>query len=100
MHERDIVIGTLLEDACLTLEEFCGVCAVSEEWVAWHVREGRLPAAGNTPLEWRFGGRELRRAREIRRLERDFDAEPELAALVVDLMEQLEALRARLRHAG
>ncbi|HEX7156410.1 MAG TPA: MerR family transcriptional regulator, partial [Burkholderiaceae bacterium] len=37
---------------------------------------------------------------EIRRLERDFDAEPELAALVADLVEELETLRARLRHGG
>jgi chaperone modulatory protein CbpM len=36
----------------------------------------------------------------MRRLERDFDAVPELAALVVDLIEELDAVRARLRRAG
>jgi chaperone modulatory protein CbpM len=33
----------------------------------------------------------------MRRIERDFDAAPELAALVADLIEEIEALRARLR---
>jgi chaperone modulatory protein CbpM len=34
------------------------------------------------------------------RLERDFDAVPELAALVADLVDEIETLRARLRRVG
>ena len=33
-------------------------------------------------------------------LERDFDAVPELAALVVDVLEEMEALRTRLERTG
>jgi chaperone modulatory protein CbpM len=33
----------------------------------------------------------------MRALERDFDAAPELAALVADLLEELDAVRARGR---
>jgi chaperone modulatory protein CbpM len=33
-------------------------------------------------------------------LERDFDAVPELAALVADLLEELDSLRERVRHGG
>jgi chaperone modulatory protein CbpM len=33
-------------------------------------------------------------------LERDFDAVPELAALVADLIEELDELRARVHSAG
>jgi chaperone modulatory protein CbpM len=33
-------------------------------------------------------------------LERDFDAVPELAALVADVLEEMDELRARLRRAG
>jgi chaperone modulatory protein CbpM len=36
----------------------------------------------------------------MRRVERDFDAVPELAALVADLQEEIRHLRARLRQAG
>jgi chaperone modulatory protein CbpM len=36
----------------------------------------------------------------MRRIERDFDAVPELAALVADLEEEIDALRARLAPLG
>jgi chaperone modulatory protein CbpM len=33
----------------------------------------------------------------MRQIERDFDAAPELAALVADLLEEMDALRTQLR---
>jgi chaperone modulatory protein CbpM len=49
---------------------------------------------------WRFSSACLLRARRMHQIERDFDAVPELAALVADMLEEMDALRARLRHAG
>lgn len=100
MRDEDLLIGTLLEDACLTLEQLCSACALSQDWVEHRVREGLLPIAGEKPGDWRFSSRDLRRARVMRQYELDFAAEPELAALVADMMEEIEALRARLRRAG
>jgi len=101
MRDDEILIGALLEEACLTVDDVAGACSVPPEWVRVHVEEGLLSnAEGATVGEWRFGCRELWRARHIRRLERDFDAAPELAALVADLLEELASLRARLRRAG
>ena len=101
MAERDLLIAALLDDAGLTLDEFTHACAVEREWVVSHVREGLLPvAADEAPERWRFTSVHVRRARKMRGLERDFDAVPELAALVADLVEEVEALRARLRRAG
>jgi chaperone modulatory protein CbpM len=97
MSDRPVLIGTLLQDACLTLEQVCGACSVSPEWVVAHVLEGRLHPPGDQPSQWRFGSGDLRRVRQIRHLEIAFDAEPELAALVADLLEELDSLRARLR---
>lgn len=88
------------QDDWLTLEELCTLCAVEREWVIARVREGLFPAAGATLAEWRFGATALRRARRMRSLERDFEAVPELAALFADALEELDALRARLRRAG
>ena len=76
-----------------------GVCSVAPEWVRLHVEEGLL-SNQDSGGEWRFSRRELWRARHIHRLERDFDAAPELAALVADLLEELDSLRARLRRAS
>jgi len=39
----------------------------------------------------------LQRARRMRQLERDFEAVPELAALVADLLEEMDVMRARLQ---
>jgi chaperone modulatory protein CbpM len=100
MHTQDSLIGTLLEDACLTLDEFSRVCAVPPDWVIEHVREGLLSIEGESPAVWRFSSRDLRRARQILRFERDFDAVPELAALVADLLEELDEMRVRLRRGG
>ncbi len=99
MIDRDLLIAVLDDDG-LTLDQFTRACRVETEWVVAHVREGLLPAAGEAPESWRFSGPHVRRAREMRRLERDFDAVPELAALVADLIEEVEALRLRLSRAG
>jgi chaperone modulatory protein CbpM len=100
MPDRPVLMGALLEDACLTLEQVCSACAVTPEWVSSHVLEGRLRLGSGQPSQWRFGSRDLWRLRELRRLEITFDAEPELAALVADLLEELETLRAQLRRLG
>jgi chaperone modulatory protein CbpM len=97
MREHEIVVATLEEDVTLTTEELCAACAVSREWVVTRVEEGLLPIDAGMPGAWRFGSRQLWRARAMRRIERDFDAVPELAALVADLLEEVEALKARLR---
>jgi chaperone modulatory protein CbpM len=100
MREEDVLIGALLEDACLTLDELSQACAVPPDWVIEHVREGLLSVPGESPAAWRFSSRDLWRARQMLRFERDFDAVPELAALVADLFEELDQMRARLRRAN
>jgi len=77
------------DEELITLEELAVVCAVSAEWVRERVAEGLLPA--------RFDTLVVRRVRRMVALERDFDAVPELAALMADLLEELDALRARPR---
>ena len=81
------------DEELLTLEEVAVVCAVTLAWLRERVEEGLVPAAA----EWRFSAVAVRRVRRMRALERDFDAAPELAALMADLLEELDALRAQLR---
>jgi chaperone modulatory protein CbpM len=82
----------LLDVSGLTLDELASACAVSCEWVEHHLREGLLSA---TRIEGsvRFTSIHLLRARRLRDIERMFDANEELAALVVDLIEEVERLR-------
>ena len=100
MGEKDALDGTVLEDAALTVDEVAYACSASTEWVVQHVEEGILCCSTGGSSEWRFSSRDLSRARRVRAMERDFDAVPELAALVADMLEEMDALRSRLRRAG
>lgn len=100
MQCEDILIGTLLEDSWLTLEQMAAACAVEPDWLIRHLEEGLIPHAESVAGVWRFSGAALVHARRMRALERDFDALPELAALVADLLEELDSLRARLPRQG
>jgi chaperone modulatory protein CbpM len=100
VDKHDILTAIVLDEACLTAEELAMACAVSREWVERHVEEGFLVEQAGPAPEWRFTRRDLWRARRLRALERDFDAVPELAALMADLLEEVDVLRARLRRAG
>jgi chaperone modulatory protein CbpM len=84
----------LLDEAALSLHELARGCAMSTQWVHTHVEAGVLqPSSGGAAAEWRFAGATLVRARRIARLEHIYDADPQLAALTVDLMEEVAALR-------
>jgi chaperone modulatory protein CbpM len=100
MRDEDIVTGLVLEGRCLTLEELCAACGLEPDWVVRHIEEGLFPAPEGARSEWRFTVVGLTRARRMHAFERDFEAVPELAALVADLLEEMDALRARLKVAG
>ena len=89
-----------LDDAGLTLEELCRVCAVSPDWVRQRVHAGLLPPGTPAGDEARFDATLILRVRRMYRVERDFDAVPELAALVADLEDEIERLRRRLLSRG
>jgi chaperone modulatory protein CbpM len=75
-------------------------CAVEPDWLVQHLQEGLIPHAESVAGVWRFSTAALVHARRMRAFERDFDAVPELAALMADLLEELDTLRARLRALG
>jgi chaperone modulatory protein CbpM len=100
MREEDILIGSLMEDSWLTLEQVAAACTVEPAWLMRHIEEGLLPHAECIAGVWRFSSTSLRRARRMREMERDFDAGPELAALVADMLDEIDELRRRLRSAS
>jgi chaperone modulatory protein CbpM len=62
------------------------------------VEEGVLEPAGRDPQRWRFHGISVRRVRCAQRLEQDLGVNVAGAAVVLDLLEELERLRSRLRR--
>lgn len=101
MEQAREVSAVPLEESALGLDQFARACAVEPEWVVRHVHAGVLGDAYALQVtEWRFGSAELRRARSLLEIERDFDAGEELAGLVDDLILEVRRLRARLRALG
>ena len=97
----DIVTGELLDEVTLCLDELARACAIEPQWIIERVEAGVLcTCKSGEPECWTFVSADLARARQLVAVERDFDANPELAALVVDLIEEVRALKARLKAAG
>jgi chaperone modulatory protein CbpM len=93
------LVAVMLDEVLLTVDEFAVSCAVSREWVIERVRSGLLLEATDAqPEQWSFSSRDLRRARRMIDVERKFEANPELAGLVADLLDEVEALRAQVRR--
>jgi chaperone modulatory protein CbpM len=81
----------VIDDDGLSIEELASACAVSCEWIERHVASGLLQVAETGAT--RFTSIQLLRARRLADIERTFEANEELAALVVDLIEEVERLR-------
>lgn len=91
--------ATLVDDASpMTLAELARACRAAEEQVHVWVVEGVLRPIGSSPPEWRFSGPALRRARLAVTLTREMEINAPGVALALDLMDEIEALKAALRR--
>jgi len=90
----------LEEDVELTLADLCRACRLPAERVYEFIEEGVIEAVGREPGGWRFRGVSLQRIRIAQRLQRDLGVNLSGAALAIELLEELEQLRARLDRLG
>ena len=100
MQQTDMTIDSVLVDSNLTLDELAVICAVQPDWLILHIEEGYIQPLPDYQNEWRFSSASLVRVRHIWMLERDFEAVPELAALVADMQDEIAKLKRRLECAG
>ena len=87
----------LEEQTELTLSEVCRACAVQAEFIVDLVEEGVLVPVGREPHRWRFTGVHLRRATVAVRLQRDLGVNIAGAALALQLLDEVERLKAQIR---
>ncbi len=100
---RAILEGLILDDDCrFTLDELSTACSVRSEYIVELIEEGIVE-----PMDlrcerrnWRFTGRSLLRARKARRLQQDLGVNLAGVALALELIEEIEQLRARLQRPG
>jgi chaperone modulatory protein CbpM len=97
----EILTGVVVDETgALTLAEFACACGAETTWVLELVAEEVLHPAGCDPEGWRFGGQALIRARRFQRLQRDLGANLDAAAVILELLDEIDRLNGRLRRAG
>lgn len=97
-HEHAEAVAVVLDEGSqLTLRELCIACALSAEQVMALMDEGVIePQAIEGALT--FSGVCVRKVRRVVRLERDLGVNHAGAALALELLEEIEQLRARIRR--
>ena len=97
MTTQTILSGILVEDTTeFTLGELSRACGMPAEWILSLVEEGVIEPVGTEQTHWHFRGYCLRRVRIVQRLQSDLGINLAGAALALELLEEVEALRQRL----
>ncbi len=112
------VQGSVVEEQIeFTLVELSRACGADEEQITALIVEGVIepiaPAGETAPAyagrrrtpaapraQWRFSGSSLRRARLAMSLARDLEVNPPGVALALDLIAEIDELRAQLHRLG
>lgn len=102
MAKKDVanfLSGEIFEDDIeLSFADLCRACRLPAERVLEFVEEGIVEAVGHDATQWRFQRVSVKRVRCALHLKRDLGVNTAGAALALDLLEELERLRARLRQ--
>jgi len=97
MTKQTVLTGIIIEETTVfTLGELSRACGKPAEWILALVEEGIIEPAGGDQSHWQFGGHCLRRVRIVQRLESDLGINLAGAALALELLEEVEALRNRI----
>jgi chaperone modulatory protein CbpM len=80
----------------LDLVTFTRVCRLEPDAVTYLVEAGVLEPLGRSRTEWRFPPRAIARGRVAARLMRELELDPASIGLVLDLLEERDALRHQL----
>lgn len=88
----------VLDDSTqLSLGELARACGLRVELLMEMVEVGLLEPRGRGPLRWRFPASAVVRARAAARLQRDLELNLAGAALVLELLDEIRTLQARVR---
>ena len=92
------IVTTIVESAPLTVRDLARAVGADDRWIAQLVEVEilRVEAPAGPPEVWRFRSTDLERALAARRLERDFGANLDAAALILDMQTELRRLRSVL----
>lgn len=93
------ISGYILEEQSgLSLQDLCRACTAETVDIIELVHEGVLHPGGAGQLDWQFTGVHVHRAQRALRLQRDLGVNLAGAALALELMDEMELLRAQLQR--
>lgn len=99
MTDTTTIIEAPLQELWFDLDDLCRLGFVEACWLEQRLSDGILLACPDAPDATRcYNALTLTRLRRLACIERDFEAVPELAALVADLEEELRCVKERLRR--
>lgn len=98
MPDKSVIItATVLdEDMTLTVAQLCESLGLELDELIGYVQEGLVEPRGVSPQTWSFPGPALKRLRTALRLRRELDIDLAGTILAVELLEEIEHLRARV----
>ena len=88
------------EQVIFTFSDLCRASGANAAQVKGLVEEGLLHPVGDAPEQWQFSGPSLKLTRMALRLTHELDIGLTAAALVMELLDEVHALRARLGSGG
>jgi chaperone modulatory protein CbpM len=96
-HDKSITVTTISVEEFpeLTLDELCAACDISPDFIEEILDYGVIEAT-DALEDMRFNESDLRRIKTILRLQNDLEINVAGAALVLDLIEEIEDLRSRI----
>jgi len=96
-RDQNILTGEILDERIeYDLEGLCRICRLERRQVIELVVENVVEPAGEDPDQWRFTGNEVTRIQVATRLTRDLGLNIPGAALALELLDEIDRLRAAL----
>ena len=96
---NDIHRGLVLDERVeMSLSELSLACSSSTQWIIELVEEGIIEPKGAEQTKWRFSGSNLAQANSARRLHQDLEINLAGVALALELIDEIQELRSRLKR--
>ena len=87
----------LLDDQMLELREVARICCVNQQWLVERIEQEVIQPVVRDDTYY-FTSATVLRIEQVIHVEQTYDADPQLAALVADLTEEVQALRRELKR--
>jgi chaperone modulatory protein CbpM len=91
-----LIIADYSAQQPVTLAELCDICHISSDFIQELIAFDVVHPKGHAPNEWIFELAELQRIQKALRLQRDLEVNLAGVALALNLLEELEELRAEV----